>query len=168
MLFVAVEQTSIGEFTDTPSQEPAKVSEQNLECGQQVNTPSEDRAGHSNDLFDDKMETGDWGDSTPPKDLEALADEDEICEVPRLLRQLENVGVRFNRTPDNHWKFGEEATAKVHKNLSVIFSVDTVCTSQDIIFGFDAAGIDGDYITSVSLKQLDKLEAQKKCSKRVS
>lgn len=158
MHFVAVEQTSIGEFTDTPSQELAEVSEQNLENGQQVNTPSEDLAGHSNDLFagDDKMETGDWGDSAPPKDLEALADDDEICEVPRVLRQLENVGVRFNRTPDNHWKFGEEATAKIHKNQSVIFSVDTICTSQDIIFGFDAAGIDADYITSVQRRNSNR------------
>ena len=151
-LFVAVEQTSIGEFTDTPSQEPAGVSEQNQVPEQQVNSPSE--AGHSNDLFDDKMVTGDWGDSAPPK--ETVTDDEEICEVPRVLRQLENVGVRFNRTPDNHWKFGAEATAKVHKSLSVIFSVDTVCTSQDIIFGFDAAGIDADYITSVQRRNSNR------------
>ena len=104
--FVAVEQTSIGEFTDMPIQEPAEVNEPSLECGQEVNTPSKNLAGHSNDLFDDKMETGDWGDSPPPKDLEALVEEDEICAVSRVLRQLENVGVHFNHTPDNHWKFG--------------------------------------------------------------
>lgn len=103
------------------------------------------------------METCDWGDSPPPKDLEGLADEDEICAVPRVLRQLENVGVRFNRTPEHQWKFGKDATAKIHKNLSVVFSVDTICTSQDIIFGFNEAGIDADYITSVQRRNSNRM-----------
>lgn len=120
--FVVAEEPIITEFTDTPSQPPTKDVVPNLECGQDVNTPSVDEpAGHSNDLFNQEMATGDWGDSQPPKDdCEKLADGDVNCGVPRVLRQLENTGVRFNRTPDNHWKFGEEATAKVHKNLSVI------------------------------------------------
>ena len=149
--FIVAEEPIITQFTDTPSQPPTEDVVLNLECGQDVNTPSVDElAGHLNDLFDQELTTGDWGDSQPPKDdCEKLADDDVNCGVPLVLCQLENADVHFNRTLDNQWKFGEEATAKVHKNLSVTFSVDTICTSQDIIFGFDAAGVDADYITLV-------------------
>ena len=157
--FIVAEEAIITQFTDTPSQLQTEDVVLNLECGQDVNTPSVDEpAGHLNDLFDQELTTGDWGDLQSPKDdCEKLADDDVNCGVPRVLRQLENAGVHFNRTPDNQWKFGEEATAKVHKNLSVIFSVDTICTSQDIIFGFDAAGIDADYITLVQRRNSNRM-----------
>lgn len=107
----------------------------------------------SDEMFHDLFQTqqsGDWGDSVeashePPP---LLSPDDEHVEVPEALSHLEGVGFRFMRVPDEHWKVADN-NARVFKNCSVVFSVDTVCTSQDILYAFDKAGIDIDFITSV-------------------
>ncbi|KAL9989394.1 hypothetical protein ACROYT_G003939 [Oculina patagonica] len=143
-----------------------RVTEENepsLPCGQQVNTPI-DEIGTAQ-LFENTAEnerSESWAETAqqdddinengaaPPPLLEASGG-DLVVEVPSALSQLENVGVRFKRTPNN-WKFNDDESAKLFKGYSVKFSVDTVCTSQDILFGFDAAGIDIDHATPVQRK----------------
>ena len=82
-----------------------------------------------------------------PDPLPLLSLENDHVYVPDALTHLEGVGFRFMRGPDESWKIMDN-NARVFKDCSVTFSVDTVCTSQDIIFGFDKAGIDIDEITS--------------------
>ena len=74
--------------------------------------------------------------------------EEEHVDVPCALTHLEGVGFRFKRVPEETWKFVSNG-ACVHRNCSVVFSVDTVCTSQDILYAFDKAGIDIDCIKSI-------------------
>ena len=42
-----------------------------------------------------------------------------------------------------------DSSARVCRSCSVVFSVDAVCTSQDILFGLDKAGININVITSI-------------------
>ena len=72
----------------------------------------------------------------------------EHKDVPAALTHLEGVGFRFQRVPKQVWQVADN-NSHVHKNCSVVFSVDTVCTSEDIIYGFDKAIIDIDEITSI-------------------
>ena len=76
---------------------------------------------------------------------------EEIIEVPLALRYLEKNGVRF--TPVSKYAFlSTGIKSSINKSLSIYFTVDTVVTSHDIIFGFDSAGIDVDEITSIQRK----------------
>lgn len=138
-----------------------------MPCGQQVNTPI-DETGTAQ-LFENTTEnerSESWAETAQqdddmnengaaPQPLLEASSGDLVVEVPSALSQLENVGVRFKRTPNN-WKFNDDESAKLFKGYSVKFSVDTVCTSQDILFGFDAAGIDIDHVTPVQRKNSNR------------
>ena len=80
-----------------------------------------------------------WGDSDMPE---------ETLTLPQALHFLEERGVGFNLVGC----YLGSSTTTVKKNLSVYFSVDTVVSSQDIIEGFDAAGLDVDDISSIQRK----------------
>lgn len=134
----------------------------------QVSDPSADTAEGAGTqvLFSAEMETeasaGDWGDSVPgnplpyptPPDMFTESDE-SLAPVPQELLYLTNIGVRFARVPESCWKVSQ-SNAKLYKDRSVYFSVDTVCTSHDILFGFDKAGIDIDRITSVQRRNSNR------------
>lgn len=123
------------------------MSKENLE-GSEEQVPQVSADERSQDL--EAGASGDWAEdslqaSSDPPPLLSLEDH---VDVPDALTHLEGVGFRFMRIPDENWKLMDN-NARVFKNCSVTFSVDTVCTSQDIIFGFDKAGIDIDEITSI-------------------
>ena len=80
-----------------------------------------------------------WGDSDMPE---------ETLTLPEALHFLEERGVGFNLVG----RYLGSSTTTVKKNLSVYFAVDTVVSSQDIIEGFDAAGLDVDDISSIQRK----------------
>ena len=80
-----------------------------------------------------------WGDSDMPE---------ETLTLPQALHFLEERGVGFNLVG----RYLGSSTTTVKKNLSVYFAVDTVVSSQDIIEGFDAAGLDVDDISSIQRK----------------
>ena len=80
-----------------------------------------------------------WGDSDMPE---------ETLTLPQALHFLEERGVGFNFVG----RYLGCSTTTVKKNLSVYFAVDTVVSSQDIIEGFDAAGLDVDDISSIQRK----------------
>lgn len=80
-----------------------------------------------------------WGDSDMPE---------ETLTLPQALHFLEERGVGFNMVG----RYLGSSTTTVKKNLSVYFAVDTVVSSQDIIEGFDAAGLDVDDISSIQRK----------------
>lgn len=75
-------------------------------------------------------------------------DDSDHVDVPVALTHLEGVGFRLQRVREQVWKVADNST-RVSKNCSVIFSLDTVCTSQDIIYGFDKASIYIDEIRSI-------------------
>ena len=71
-------------------------------------------------------------------------------ELPDIMQTLQHAGHKFQTVSFNSWKFaGSQARIK---ECSVCFSVDTVITSQDIVVGFDKAGIDIDNIVSIQRK----------------
>ena len=80
-----------------------------------------------------------WGDSDMPE---------ETLTLSQALHFLEERGVGFNLVG----RYLGSGTTTVKKNLSVYFAVDTVVSSQDIIEGFDAAGLDVDDISSIQRK----------------
>ena len=70
--------------------------------------------------------------------------------VPKVLIDMFDNGAKFSRVPEFTWSVKKDGkSAKLRKELSVSFSVDTVVSSQEILVGFDAAGIDIDSVTSV-------------------
>ena len=72
-------------------------------------------------------------------------------DVPDAIESLRNAGHHFQTVSFNSWTFtGTEA--RIKKEVSVCFSVDTVVTSDDICIGFDKAGIDIDNIVSIQRK----------------
>ena len=119
------------------------------------------------ELFSTQMETepgvGDWAESgascdplqfpTPP-DMFSEGDETPVP-IPEELVYLRNTGAHFSHVPSTCWKLNQ-SSARLYKNRSVYFSVDTVCTSHDILFGFDKAGIDIDTITSIQRRNSNR------------
>jgi len=70
--------------------------------------------------------------------------------VPKVLVDMFENGAKFSRVPEFTWSVEKDAKSpKLRKELSVSFSVDTVVSSQEILVGFDAAGIDIDLVISV-------------------
>ena len=67
------------------------------------------------------------------------------------MQALQHAGHKFQTVSFNSWKFAR-SQARIKKECSVCFSVDTVVTSQDIVVGFDKAGIDIDNIVSIQRK----------------
>ena len=72
-------------------------------------------------------------------------------ELPDIMQALQHAGEKFQTVSFNSWKFAG-SQARIKKECSVCFSVDTVVTSQDIVIGFDKAGIDIDNIVSIQRK----------------
>ena len=67
------------------------------------------------------------------------------------MQALQHAGHKSQTVSFNSWKFAG-SQAGIMKECSVCFSVDTVVTSQDIVVGFDKAGIDIDNIVSIQRK----------------
>ena len=94
-----------------------------------------------------------WGDcevpdvthsSSPEKSLEKPRD------VPKVLCDLYNSGTRYVTASKFTWNTkNADRRIRLRKEVSVVFSVDTDVTSQEIIYGFDAARIDIDQILSI-------------------
>jgi len=76
-------------------------------------------------------------------------------QVPEALQFLEGRGVVFTIVPRYTWNNDGPVTV-LKKQLSVTVQVDTVVTSNDIVFPFDEAGIDVDDITSIQRKTSSK------------
>lgn len=75
--------------------------------------------------------------------------------LPEALKHLYSNGLRFKKTPEFIWNRDSEQPRLV-KNCSVYFSVDSVCSSQEILQAFDKAGIDIDEISSIQRKASNK------------
>jgi len=70
--------------------------------------------------------------------------------VPKVLIDMYDNGAKFSRVPEYTCSLKkDENAAKLRKELSVSFTVDTVVSTQAILFGFDAAGIDIDSVLLV-------------------
>jgi len=87
---------------------------------------------------------------SPPLDSEHLMDGsgDRPPELPDALQRLQRSGHHLQVISCGSWNVSGNSVT-IRKDLSVCFSVDTVISSQDIIVGFDKAGIDIDSITSI-------------------
>lgn len=72
-------------------------------------------------------------------------------ELPGALLDLQHAGNLFKTVSFNSWKV-DGSNARIKKEFSISFSVDTVVTSQDIVFGFDRPGIDIDTILLIQRK----------------
>lgn len=75
--------------------------------------------------------------------------------LPDVLSQLYNKGLRFKKVPAFDWNYDGEQP-KLSKCCSVYFSVDSVCTSQDILEAFNKAGIEIDEICSIQRKNSNR------------
>lgn len=72
-------------------------------------------------------------------------------ELPGALADLQHTRHHFQTVSCELWKvYGSKA--RIKKDWSVVFSVDTVVTSQEIVVGFDRSGIDIDSIVSIQRK----------------
>ncbi|PFX27726.1 Major facilitator superfamily domain-containing protein 12 [Stylophora pistillata] len=85
-----------------------------------------------------------------PESVGTWATSSEL-DIPEALKLLENSGVRFTGVP-----FMGSGQTKIIKDRSVYFSVDTLVTTQAILGGIDAAGIDIDSIGTVQRKSSNK------------
>ena len=94
-----------------------------------------------------------WGDAVEPNDAPSLSPEkphEETSEVPKVLSDLFSSGTRFETAPKFTWNLKAPSHGvRLRRELSVVFSVDTPVTSQDIIHGFYDVGIDVDQILSI-------------------
>ena len=114
----------------------------------------------------DSEETGDPpqnGSETPPgtwadETEEGAADgnADEFVYIPDSIALLYRNGMRFKRAPGFVWGLDGEDNSRLHKKLSVYFSVDTMCTSQEILEAFDKASFHIEQITSIQRKTSNK------------
>ena len=91
-----------------------------------------------------------WADGTLNDD-----DDSNAIDVPKCLRRLEQGGARLKAVP-SYGFVTEGNRTTLNKGLSVYFTVDTVCTSQDI-FCFDVAGIEVEEITSIQRETSSRL-----------
>lgn len=89
-----------------------------------------------------------WADDLPEGAVEKPA-----TPVPEVLRNLAKKGVQFEKV--HFWGLQDEKP-KLVKNQSIYFSVDTIITSQDILFAFDKAGIDVSEISCIQRKASNK------------
>ena len=84
---------------------------------------------------------------SPEKPLESSSD------VPKILCDFVICGARFETIPKFTWNMKDsDRRVRLRKELSVVFSVHTLVTSEDVIVGFDAAGIDVDQILSIQCR----------------
>lgn len=97
----------------------------------------------------DGENTTTWAESV---DLEGIA---SPAALPDALSQLYNKGLRFKKVPAFFWNYDGEQP-KLSKCCSVYFSVDSVCSSQQILEAFDKAGINIDDICSIQRKNSNR------------
>ena len=91
-----------------------------------------------------------WGDCDVAKSLSPKESPEKTSEIPKVLCDLASAGAKFVTAPKFMWNMqSSDQRVRLRKELSVVFSVDTQCTSQDIVYGFDAAGIDIGEILSI-------------------
>ena len=83
-------------------------------------------------------------------------DSSDPSDLPQALKHLRRGGVAFERAP-KHDLATHGVRASISKSSSVYFTVDTVVTSQDILFGFDQAGIEIDDIVSIQRKDSNRM-----------
>ena len=76
-----------------------------------------------------------------------------LVEVPEVLQHLAKKGVKFDLV--QFWGL-QDNRAKLVRNHSIYFSVDTIVTSQEILVTFDKAGVDVDEITCIQRKASNK------------
>ena len=102
-----------------------------------------------------------WADSVPEDVPSAVSPElfsqSLGCDIllPNVLADLMSSGVCFDPVPAERWSSAGN-TMRLNKDLSVYFSCDSVTDSQQIINGFDAAGIDVDFISSIQFRQSNR------------
>ena len=84
----------------------------------------------------------------PPPPLESDV---RSPELPGALADLQHAGHHFQTVSCELWKVNG-SKVRIKKDCSVVFSVDTIVTSQDIVVGFDRSGIDIDSIVSIQRK----------------
>ena len=69
--------------------------------------------------------------------------------LPMPLQEMTDTGVHFKMSPKGTWRT-TGGSAKLRKNLSLSFSLDTQCTSADILEGLERVGV---IIASISAIQ---------------
>ena len=72
-------------------------------------------------------------------------------DLPGALADLQHTGHYFQTVSCELWKVNG-SKVRIKKDCSLMFSEDTVITSQDIVVGFDRLGIDIDSIVSIQRK----------------
>ena len=71
-------------------------------------------------------------------------------DAPQVLRDLEDNGAIFSVAPASTWSwFNDGASVRLNRECSVYFSVDTRCTSHEIVNGLDAIGVDPEFISAI-------------------
>ena len=71
-------------------------------------------------------------------------------DAPQVLRDLEDNGAVFRVAPTATWSwFNDGSSVRLNRECSVYFSVDTKCTSHEIVNGLDAIGVDPEYISAI-------------------
>ena len=91
-----------------------------------------------------------WSDCVDLDDAASPPVQEKPPSCPKVLCDLFNSGARYEMVPKFTWNLkSNDNRVRLRKELSVVFSVDTVVNTQDIIYGFDAAGIDVDEILSI-------------------
>ena len=93
-----------------------------------------------------------WGDCEGCEAGQADSPEkstNELSNMPKVLSHLFASGARYETAPDITWQPKDSERVRLRKELSVVFSVDTLVSSNEIIYGFDAAGIDVEEIISI-------------------
>ena len=131
-------------FSESPTGEFVAVMEAEVD-----KVTAEENLPDDSALIDDPS----WGD---------IVEQDEIL-VPEALRHLEASGITFKVLPKSDFNSGGTQPV-IQKNFSVYFTFDTIVTSQDILFGFEKAGIDIDDITSLQRKTSNRLWVVSFCS----
>lgn len=113
----------------------------------------ENDPGPSQDVADPtqnkSQESPTWSDTPDPEGITSPV------LLPEALKHLYKNGLRFKKTPEFIWNRDSEQPRLV-KNCSVYFSVDSVCSSQEILQAFDKVGIDIDDISSIQRKASNK------------
>lgn len=80
------------------------------------------------------------------------AETDGEFKLPQPLRQLISTsGVKLAAAPNGTWNIDGFA-AKLHRNLSVTLSIDSIITSEDVLEAFYNAGIDACDINSIQYR----------------
>ena len=100
-----------------------------------------------------------WADSVPENQVPAVSPElfsQSPVPLPNVLGDLMSSGVQFDLVPVERWSTAGN-TIRLNKFLSVYFLCDTICTTQEILQGFNVAAIDVDFISSVQFRMSNRV-----------